>query len=46
MRELDQIVLQKGLFAPIKEHLCSTKGNLDNLQRQAELEFLLIGSYI
>ena len=30
MKELDQIVLQKGLFASIKEHLCLTRGHLDN----------------
>ena len=28
MKELDQIVLQKGLFALIKGHLCLTKGHL------------------
>ena len=38
MRELDQIVLQNGLFASIKGHLGNPEG-------QAEVESLLIGSY-
>ena len=37
--------LQERLFASIKRHLCLTKGLLDNLEGQAEVEFRLIGSY-
>ena len=32
MKELDQIALQKGLFASIKGHFCLTKGHLDNTE--------------
>ena len=45
MKELDRIVLQKGLFASMKGHLCLTKGHLDNPEGQAENEFPLIRSY-
>ena len=38
MKELDQIVLQKGLFTSIKGHLCLTKGHLDNPKGQVEVE--------
>ena len=44
MKQLNQIVLQKGLFLSIKEHLCLTKGHLDNPGGQ-EVEFPLIRSY-
>ena len=37
IKELYKIVLQKGLFASIKEHLANPKG-------QVEVEFHLIGS--
>ena len=37
MKELDQIVLQKGLFASIKGHLCMTKGHLDNPEGQVKV---------
>ena len=30
MKELDRIVLQKGLFASLKGHICLIKGLLDN----------------
>ena len=46
MKELDQIVLQKWLFASIKEHLYLTKGYLVNPEGQVEIEYTLIGSYI
>ena len=45
MKELDQIVLQKVLFASIKGHLCLTKMHLDNPERQVVVESPLIGSY-
>ena len=45
MKELYQIVLQKGLFASIKEHLRLTEGHLDNTEGQVEVESPLIGSY-
>ena len=45
MKELDQIVLQKGLFASIKGHLCLAKGHLDNPKGQVGVESPLIGSY-
>ena len=38
MKELDQIVLQKGLFASIKGHLCLAKGHLDNPKGQVGVE--------
>ena len=38
MKELDQIALQEGLFASIKEHLCLTKGHLDSPEGQVEVE--------
>ena len=37
-KELDQIVLQKGLFASITGHLCLTKGHLNNPDGQVEVE--------
>ena len=53
MKELDQIVLQKGFFASIKVHLCLTKGHLDNAEGQVEVEsprngklFLISFTYI
>ena len=39
--ELKQIVLNKGLFAPIKGQLFRQKGTLDYLEEQAEVKFLL-----
>ena len=42
MKELDQIVLQEGLFTSIKEHLCLTKGPLDNPEGQVEVVVLEI----
>ena len=44
IKELDQIVLRKGLFPSIKGHLCLTKGNLYNLEGQVEVEPPLLGS--
>ena len=38
MKEFNQIVLQKEFFASIKEHLCLTKGHLDNPEGQVEVE--------
>ena len=38
MKELHQIVLQEGLFASIKGHLCLTKGHLGNPEAQVEVE--------
>ena len=38
MKELDQIVLQKGLFASIKGRSCLTKGYLDNSEGQLVVE--------
>ena len=46
MKELDQIVFQKELFASIKGHLCLTKEHLDNPEGQVEVESLIIGSFI
>ena len=37
MKELNQIVLQKGLFASKKGHLYLRKGYLDNPEGQAEV---------
>ena len=46
MKKLDQIVLQKRLFASIKRHLRLTNKHLDNPEdRQLEVEFPLMGSY-
>ena len=45
MKELNQSVPQKGLFASIKGHLCLTKGHLDNPKEQVEVESPLIESY-
>ena len=45
MEELDQIVLQTGLFASIKGHLCLTKGHLDHPEGHPEVESALIRSY-
>ena len=45
IKELNQIVLQKGLFTLIKEHLCLTKGHLNNLEEQVEVESPLIENY-
>ena len=33
-----QIALQKLFFASLKEHLCLTKGHLDNPEVQVEIE--------
>ena len=38
MKEYSQIILGKGLFVSIKEHLCLTKGHLDNPEWQAEIK--------
>ena len=42
--ELNQIVLGKGPFTLIKQHLCLTKGYLDNLKGQVDIKFPLIES--
>ena len=44
MKELNKIVLGKGLFASIKGELCLTKWHLDNHKRQLEIEYPLTGS--
>ena len=44
MKELDQIVLQEGLSASIKGHLCLTKGYLDNPEGKVKVEYPLIES--
>ena len=38
VKELDQIVPQKGPFASIKGHLCLTKGYVDNPEGHMEVE--------
>ena len=38
MKKLNQIIIQKGLFASIKENLCLTRGHLDNSEGQVEIE--------
>ena len=43
MKELDQIILQKGLFTSIKGHLYLTKGHLDNPEGEVQVESSLIG---
>ena len=40
MKKLNQIIIQKGLFASIKENLCLTRGHLDNSEGQVEIESL------
>ena len=40
MKELNQIVLQEGLFASITGHLRLTKGHLDNPEGEVEVEFI------
>ena len=45
MKELEDIVLQKGLFASVKGHLCLTKGHLENPEGQVQVESTLIGSF-
>ena len=42
MKELNEIVLQKGLFASIKGHLCLTNGHLDNPEGQVEAQLEVI----
>ena len=38
MKELNQNIFGKGLFAAIKGHLCLRKGHLDNPEGLVELE--------
>ena len=38
MKELNQNILGKGLFAAVKGHLCLTKGHLDNPEGPMEVE--------
>ena len=45
IKELNLIVFKKGLLVSIKEHLCWTKGPLDNPEGQVEVESPLIVSY-
>ena len=40
MKELNQIVLQKGLSTSIKGHLCLTKGHLNNQKDRWRLNLL------
>ena len=42
-KESNQTVLGKGLFFSIKGHCNSTKGHLDNSERQVEVESLQTG---
>ena len=42
-RKLNQIVLEKGLFASIKGNLCLTKGHLDYPEWQVQIESTLTG---
>ena len=39
MKELDQIILQGGLFTSNKGHFCLAKGYFDNPERQIEVAF-------
>ena len=45
IKKLDQIVLQKGLFASIKGHFCLTRRHLENPEGQVKVKSLLIASY-
>ena len=45
IKKLDQIVLQKGLFASIKGHFCLRRRHLENLEGQVKVKSLLIASY-
>ena len=38
MKKFSQIVLGKGLFVSIKEHLCLTKEHLANPEEQVEIQ--------
>ena len=38
MKIINQIILGKGLSAYVQEHLCLTKGQLDNPEKQMEVE--------
>ena len=35
----NKLFLEKGIFGFVKGHLCLTKGHLDNLEGQVEVEF-------
>ena len=37
MKKLDQTVIQKGLFASIKGHLCLSQGHLGNPDKPVEV---------
>ena len=39
MKELNEIALGKGLFAPIKGQLCTRKGHLGNQERHVKLKY-------
>ena len=43
-KELNEIILGKGFFAPIKEHLCMTNRHLGNQEGQVEVEYPLTES--
>ena len=45
MKELNHVVLGKGLFTSGKEHLFFIKGHSDNPEGQVEVKPPLIGSY-
>ena len=45
MKELNEIILRKGLFAWVKRKLYLTKGHLSNQEGQVEFEYPLIGSF-
>ena len=45
IKKLDQIVLQKGLFASIKGHFCLRRRHLKNPEGQVKVKSLLIASY-
>ena len=38
MKELNQNILGKELFASVKRHLCLTKGHLDNPEGLVDIE--------
>ena len=39
MKELNEIALGKGLFAPIKGQLCTRKGHLGNQDRHVKVKY-------
>ena len=43
MKEMNHIILGKGIFASLKRHLCLTKGHVGNPEGPVEVESPLIG---